>query len=74
MAKVQPQVYCHLLVQYKIAFCTHAFYTVVNSAGWLHIIDFMTEAAGQWKFEHGPQLAPGLDFGYAWVKGCDVGC
>lgn len=26
---------------------------------WLYVIDFKTEAAGRWKFEHGPQLAPG---------------
>ncbi|KAK3524874.1 hypothetical protein QTP86_010602 [Hemibagrus guttatus] len=25
----------------------------------------MTEAAGRWKFKHGPQLAPGPDFGHA---------
>ena len=34
--------------------------------GFYIIIDFITEAAGRWKFEHGPQLAPGPDFGHAW--------
>ena len=26
----------------------------------------MTEAVGQCKFEHGPRLARGQDFGHAW--------
>ncbi len=30
---------------------------MVKSADGLPIIDFMTEAAGRWKFEHGPHLA-----------------
>ena len=34
----------------------------------LFIIDFMTEAVGQCKFEHGPHLARGSDFGPAWHK------
>ena len=37
----------------------------VDSAGGPHIIDLITDAAGRWKFKHGPHLAPGLDFGHA---------
>lgn len=32
------------------------------------IIDFITEAAGRMKFDHGPHLAPGPDFGHVWFK------
>lgn len=44
----------------------YAYDAVVNGAGGAHIIDFMTEVAGRWEFEHGPQLAP--DFGQAWPR------
>ena len=48
-----------LLVKYKIAFLYVVFYI---------IIDFITEAAGRWKFEHRPQLPPGPDSGHACLR------
>lgn len=30
-----------------------------------HVIDFMTDVSGRWKFRHGPDLARGPDFGHA---------
>lgn len=40
------------------------FYPMDNSTGGPHIIDFMPETSGQWKYERGPHLAWGLDFGH----------
>ena len=54
-ARVRPQVYCHPVGKYKIA---RVFFTDGQ-----HIIDFMTDASGQWKYEHGPDLARGRTLG-----------
>lgn len=52
-ARVLPLVYSHLLLKYKIAFL---YVGILYSASGPHIIDFMTEAAGQF---------PGVNFGHA---------
>lgn len=40
------------------------FFPMDNGTRGPHIIDFMTEALGHWKYERGPHLAQGLDFGH----------
>ena len=43
------------------------FHVVGNSAGGSYITEFMTESSDRQKFEHGPHLARGPDFGHASV-------
>lgn len=52
------QVCCHLLVKYKIAFCTDVLSTVVNSADGPNFIIFMPSVDGWWKFKQGTAIVP----------------
>lgn len=52
------QVCCHLLVKYKITFCTDVLSTVVNSADGPNFIIFMPSVDGWWKFKQGTAIVP----------------